>query len=137
MMSDTYKRIRVGVMFTEVIEVIFECFIFASCILAVYVNINILRVLIKHPSSTTPLEKCPEGDTCVVASPTRIQHYFGDHDSCSMQRTSRNGCLDRTTKRLWMAINGTDRRPDNRRNREEAEQRKQSSGVTAGQRRKD
>ena len=37
--------------------------------------INILRVLIKHPNSTTPLEECSEGDICVVASPARIQQF--------------------------------------------------------------
>ena len=57
-----------------VIEVIIECFIFVSCVLAVWVNIKILRVLIKHPNPTIPLEECPEGDTCVMASPAWIQH---------------------------------------------------------------
>ena len=35
-----------------------------------------------------------------MASPARIQHYFGDHDSCRAQRTPRNGCLDWTTTTL-------------------------------------
>ena len=77
-----------------VIDVIIECFIFVSCVLAVCINIKILRMLIKHPNPTTPLEECPEGDTYVMASVARIQHYFRYHDSCRVQRTPGNGCLD-------------------------------------------
>ena len=61
--------------FTEVIRVIFECLSLCLVCLPSVLIIIILRVLIKHPNPTTPLEKCSEGDTCVVVSPARIQHF--------------------------------------------------------------
>ena len=59
--------------------------------------IIILRVLINHPNPYHHFGEVSEGDTYVVASPPRIQHYFDDHDSYRVQRTPGNGCLDRTT----------------------------------------
>ena len=104
MTSDAYKRIRFDVMFSHGSNKIYIwALIFLSwylvCLLYVLIII-ILRVLIWHPNPTTPLEKYSEGDTCVVVSPARIQHYFGDHDSCRVQRTPGDGCLDRTTSTL-------------------------------------
>ena len=85
MPSDTYKRIWFDVMFLrEVIRVIFECLSLCLVCLPFMLKIIILRVFIKNPNPTTPLEKCSEGDTCVMASPVRIQQYFGDHDSCKV-----------------------------------------------------
>ena len=98
MTSDAYKRTWLDVMFSYGSNKSYnEALILVSCLLTVCVNNHYLTRVNLTSYPTTPLEKCLEGDTCVVASPARIQHYFGDHDSCRVQRTPGDGCLDRTT----------------------------------------
>ena len=41
-----------------------------------------------------------KGTPCVVASPAKDQHKFGHDESCSVQRTPGDGCLDRITTKL-------------------------------------